>query len=515
MAESSDENDERQPLLGKARNGSSSHSPDGSPVKSIALSKARQSIDNDSKIVMKRTVGFLEGTAIVLGIIVGSGIFVSPAGVAVNSGSVGMSLIIWTLCGAFSALGALSFAELGTTIPRSGGDYLYILEVFGPFMAFMRLWIELTVIRPASHAIIALTLATYVVQVSCIEAPPLALQLISLLSIAFISWVNCKSSKWSTSVQNIFTAAKVAALLLIIILGIVQMAKGNWNNLTPERVFDGSSSDFGKIILAINAGLWAFCGWNELNYITDEIKNPSRNLPLAIVTSIFLITVLYVSVNLAYFTVLLPADMAANEATAVIFGKITMGKWSIIIPVCVALCCFGGINGSVFTSSRLFYIGACEGHLPSIMGMISVKSLTPVPSVIVIGVLSAVYMCTDNVFLLITYVNFVYYLAMGIAIVGLIILRFKCPNLERPLKLPLIVPIFAALLCLATGVLSFVEAPIESGIGMGMVLTSVPIYIVFVKWEKPRKLEEFYVWFTEIMQLITESVVEEIRLPDQ
>ncbi|XP_078482516.1 large neutral amino acids transporter small subunit 1-like [Ciona intestinalis] len=482
-------------------------------LKSVRLSRVRSSASsNDSIVIMRKTVGYLEGTAIVLGIIVGSGIFLSPAGVATNSGSVGLSLIIWSLCGVFSTLGALSFAELGTTIPRSGGDYLYILEVFGPFWAFMRIWIELTVIRPASHAIIALTLAYYVVKVDCTEVPTTVVQIIALLSVGILTWVNCRSSKLSTRVQKIFTVAKVLALVIVIVMGIVQAANGKIENFSSSKVFAGSTSDVKKIVLALNAGLWAFSGWNELNYVTDEIENASRNLPLAITTSMFIITVLYVCINLAYFTVLDP-EMVGSGATAVVFGKLTMGHWSICIPIFVALCCFGGINGSIFTSSRLFYIGACEGHLPSIMGMINMKSLTPTPSIIVIGSLSAVYMVTEDVFLLINYVNFVYFLSMGLAITGLVVLRLQQPQMERPLKLPMIIPITAASLCFGTGLISFVISPIESGIGLGMVLTSVPVYLLAIKAKKPTCLNKVYGNVTVFLQCITNCVIEEIELP--
>uniref|UniRef100_H2ZQ47 Amino acid permease/ SLC12A domain-containing protein n=1 Tax=Ciona savignyi TaxID=51511 RepID=H2ZQ47_CIOSA len=464
---------------------------------------------DDSLVTMKKTVGFVEGTAIVLGIVVGSGIFLSPAGVAVNSGSVGLSLVIWALCGIFSTLGALSFAELGTTIPRSGGDYLYILEIFGPFWAFMRIWIELTVIRPASHAIIALTLSYYVVQINCIITPQIVIRLISLLSVGILTWINCRSSELSTRVQQVFTVAKVLALLIVIVMGAVQAVNGKIDNFASSFVFKGTTTDVKKIVLAINAGLWAFSGWNELNYVTDEIKNPARNLPLAVVTSMLITTGLYILVNLAYFTVLSPA-LAGSGPTAVIFGKLTMGHWSICIPIFVALCCFGGINGSIFTSSRLFYIGACEGHLPSIMGMINLKNLTPTPSIIVIGLISAVYMVTENVFLLINYVNFVYFLSMGFTIIGLILLRIKQPQMERPLKLPLIVPIIAASLCMLTGVVSFVISPVESGIGLAMVLTSVPVYIVAVKMKKPVRLVQTYESLTVFLQCMTNCVAEEI-----
>ncbi|XP_077976188.1 uncharacterized protein LOC144432048 [Styela clava] len=440
-------------------------------------------LNDEDKVKLRRTLGIPGAVSIVLGIIVGSGIFISPAGVVQNSGSVGEALIIWTMCGLFSTIGALCFAELGILIPKSGGDYTYLLEIFGPLWAFMRLWIEMIVVRPAGHAIIALTMAYYALYpfyTDGSDPPSLAIKLLGMSSIGFLTWINCSSVKWATRIQTVFTIGKVAALMLIVILGAVEIAKGHVENFRRDAVFKDSVLDPGKIIMAVYAGLWAFSGWNELNNVVDEVKNPSRNLPISIILSVTSATVLYVAVNVSYFTLLSPSKMESEEATAVLFGDLVLGKYSFIIPICVALCCFGGINGSLFTASRFFFVGACNGHLPAILAMINVRSTAPISSIVLTSILTVLYMVTDDVFALINYTNFVYFFAMGFAILGLIVLRIKNPRSNHSFKLPLIIPITAVLVCLITGIMSFFQAPEESGIGLGVVLSAVPIYYIFV-----------------------------------
>lgn len=293
------------------------------------------------------------------------------------------------------------------------------------------------------------------------------------------------------------------------VLGVIEIAKGHVENFRSDVIFKDSVLDPGKIIMAVYAGLWAFSGWNELNNVVDEIKNPSRNLPISITLSITSATVLYIAVNISYFTLLSPVQMESEEATAVLFGNKVLGKYGYIIPIFVALCCFGGINGSLFTASRFFFTGACNGHLPAILAMINVRSTAPIPSIVLTSMLTVLYMATDDVFALINYTNFVYFFAMGFAILGLIVLRIKNPNSNHFFKLPLIIPVIAVLVCLITGVLSFFQAPKESGIGVVVVLSAVPVYYIFVVMPKPDALNKIIDKQIILLQCLTESIAEE------
>ena len=228
-------------------------------------------------------------------------------------------------------------------IPKSGGDYAYIREAFGPLPGFLYIWMSLLVIMPAGNAIIALTFANYILQPFYPECEPpyeavrilaacvicewicfcastnifmlFSNKLVIFLS-ALLTFINCYKVKSATLVQDIFTATKVLALITIIISGLTYLGLGFNQNLSNPM----NNSEFspGKLSLAFYSGLFSYAGWNYLNFVTEELKNPNRNLPLAIYISLPLVTVTYLLANLAYFTVLNPSEILASNAVAVV-----------------------------------------------------------------------------------------------------------------------------------------------------------------------------------------------------
>lgn len=240
---------------------------------------------------------------------------------------------------------------------------------------------------------------------------------------------------------------------------------------------------------------------NYLNFIIEELKDPVRNLPKAIAISLVLVTLVYVFTNIAFYTILSPMEVLGSEAVAVSFAEKTFGWFAWIIPVFVALSTFGAVNGILLTSSRLFYAGACEGQMPEILTMIQIQRLTPTPAVLIMAVLSLFYLCVSDIFALINYVGFATWLSIGAAVLCLPWLRYVQPNLHRPIKVPLVFPILYLLATVFVTVVPMYASPFETGMGCLMILTSVPVYFVFVAWKsKPQFFQNFVGSVTVFLQ---------------
>uniref|UniRef100_A0A646QID2 Large neutral amino acids transporter small subunit 2 n=1 Tax=Hemiscolopendra marginata TaxID=943146 RepID=A0A646QID2_9MYRI len=463
--------------------------------------KKRESMEDGSTVKLKKELGLLDGVAIIVGVIIGSGIFVSPKGVLKEAGSIGLALIVWTLCGILSMIGALCYAELGTAIPKSGGDYAYINEAFGPLPAFLYLWVALIVINPTGNAITALTFANYILQpmFQTCDPPENAVRLLAAAVICLLTFVNCYDVKWATKVQDIFSFTKVLALLIIIISGFVRLGMGDTQHF--DNSFEGTTTEPGYVALAFYSGLFSYSGWNYLNFVTEELKNPYRNLPLAISISIPLVTVIYVMANIAYFVVLSPVEVLASNAVAVSFGERLLGVMSWIMPVFVACSTFGGLNGGIFTASRLFFVGARQGHLPNSLAMININKFTPVPSLIFLCIVTLAMLVTSNVYVLINYTSFVESLFITFSVAGLMWLRWKRPNMRRPIKVNLIFPIVFLIICTFLVCLPMYASPMEVGFGILITLSGIPVYFLGVYWKsKPPVITKLIDSFTVLVQ---------------
>ncbi|XP_065285584.1 Y+L amino acid transporter 2 isoform X2 [Dermacentor albipictus] len=466
-----------------------------------------------NSVTLKKELGLMNGVGMIVGVIIGAGIFVSPTGVLRFAGSPGMALVVWAACGLISMVGAMCYAELGTMIPKSGGDYAYIFSAFGPLPAFLFLWVALLIIQPTSNAIAGITFANYILEPIYAGCPPPdnAVRLVAAVVICLLTFINCYNVKWATFVQDSLMFAKVIALVIIIIAGFVHLGQGNVGNL--RNMFEGTTTDPGLICLSFYSGLFSYAGWNYLNFVTEELKNPFRNLPFAIYISLPMVTIIYLLANVSYFVVLTADEVQSANAVAVTFGEKVLGVMSWIMPVSVALSTFGGLNGGIFASSRLFFVGARQGHLPTCLAMINVSHFTPAPSLVFLCLLSLLYLTNTDVFVLITYTAFSEAMFIMLSVGGLLWLRIKQPNTKRPIKVNIILPVLFFLISLFLVVLPFFSQPLETSIGAGIMLSGIPVYFLTIYWkDKPLAYRRTIRVVTEYVQKILYSVPQEDKV---
>ncbi|GAB6019461.1 b(0,+)-type amino acid transporter 1 [Chamberlinius hualienensis] len=430
---------------------------------------------SNKTIGVQRSLSLYDGIMMIVGSIVGSGIFITPKAVFVSAGSVGAGLIVWLASGLFSMLGALCFMELGTSIGRSGGEYAYLLECFGPLTAYLHLWICLVVRQPTSLAIVALTFAQYVFKpfyVDC-EPPTVAVKLLAASILLLVTYLNCTSVRWVMRVQSVFTAAKVLALLAIIAAGLVYFFQGHTENLTT--LFEGETKP-DMLALSFYGGLFAYIGWHFLNLVTEEMIDPVRNLPRAITISMIIVTFIYVSVNLAYIVVLPPDELYVASAVAVAFGNVVFKSFAWLTPLAVAISTIGAMNGNMFTSARVLLVGAQDSQLPSFLAMLDVNKCTPTPAIIITGFMSILMLLLADIYTLINYLSFSLWLTFGGCVAGLLWLRRTKPDMERPIKIHTSIPIIFVIGCIALLILPLIADPWNTSIGAGIIFTGFPAY---------------------------------------
>nr|XP_019538394.1 Y+L amino acid transporter 2 [Aedes albopictus] len=465
----------------------------------------------DERVKMKKELGLLEGVAIILGIIFGSGIFISPKGVLQEVGAVGTSLVIWVTCGLLSMIGALCYAELGTAIPKSGGDYAYIYEAYGPLPAFLYLWDATVIFVPSTNAIMGLTFASYVFQplfaAGC-SVPTIGLQLFAAVTICALTYINAYDVRVTTKMQNVFMFTKIGALVLVIIVGVVWMSLGGTENF--ENAFENTETDPGKLAVAFYSGIFSYAGWNYLNFMTEELRDPYKNLPRAIYISLPLVTGIYVLANMAYVAVLSPQQILSSDAIAVTFAQKAMGWGAFVMPILVAISAFGGLSVHIMTSSRMCFVGARNGHMPEILSHINVNRYTPMPSLVFLCLLSLLYLFISDVYVLITYSSIVESFFIMLSVSAVLYFRYTRPDINRPIKVQLWVPTLFVIICAFLIVVPCYVAPYEVGMGVLLTLAGIPVYYIGVAWKnKPASFENVLRRATQFCQKMFMTAKEE------
>ncbi|KAK3873882.1 hypothetical protein Pcinc_021143 [Petrolisthes cinctipes] len=428
-------------------------------------------------------MGIVDCIVFTVGIVSGSGIFISTRGVLEYSGSVGVSLLVWAFSGLLSLMGALTYTELATMIPESGGAYSYVRAAFGDTAAFLCMWTSITIEDPTTRVIEALTFANYVLQPffpSHSQPPEVPLRLLAALVIVFLAWLNIYSVKASLFLQKAILAPKVLILVAIISVGLYRLALDPTTSTSFVSPFVGSSKTAPLLATAFHQGLYTYDGWDNLNMVVEETKNPERCFPVVMTVSLTVITLVYLITNVAYYAVLSPSDVLLSPAVAVTFGDRVFGVVAFSVPVLVAISTAGALNGQTFCQSRVVFTAARHGYLPSCLALISIINCTPVPAIVFMTCFSLILLVTTDIYVLINYVSFSQNLSRLLVTFGLLILRYRRPGWRRPFKVWLVVPVVYLVVTVVLVVLPLVQEPITVGVALAVITLGFIIKIVFV-----------------------------------
>ncbi|KAI1895138.1 hypothetical protein AGOR_G00103220 [Albula goreensis] len=436
------------------------------------------------KLSLKRELGLVSAVSLIAGTMIGSGIFMSPQTVLFNIGSPGASLVIWATCGILAMLGSLCYAELGTVITESGGEYIYIMRTSGQLMGFICVFTSILVVRPASIAGIALSFAEYTVAPFYQDCPPppLVVKCAAASGIIGLAIVNSLNVRFSMSIQVFFLVAKVLALAVIVIGGVLLLVGGHTENF--ENSFEGTKVGISPIGVAFYQGLWSYDGWNNLNYVIEELKHPEVNLPRAVMIAIPMVTVLYLLVNVSYLAAMTPRELMSSSAVAVTWGNKVLGSWGWLMSLAAALSAFGSLNGTFFSGGRVCFVAAREGHMPDILAMAHVHRLTPSPALIFTTAISLVVLIPGDFQSIVNFFSFTAWFFYGITLSGLLYLKIRKPELPRPYKVPIVIPILVLIAAVFLVLAPIIDDPqIEYLYVTLFIISGVFIYIPFIHFK--------------------------------
>ncbi|KAG6909687.1 hypothetical protein DXG01_015888 [Tephrocybe rancida] len=395
----------------------------------------------------------------------------SPGIVVANTRSVGASLTVWLLSGALAWTGASSFAELGSAIPQNGGAQAYLSYAYGPLVSYLFAWTAIIALKPGGNAVISLIFAEYVNrllwshsrdEVSPDEIPQWAIKLTAVGAVVVVTIICIASRKLGSRAAVVFTSVKVSSLVAITILGIIQLARGKASIAFRQPLFEGTSRSPSSWSLALYSGLWAFDGWDQANYVGGEIAHPEKNIPRAIHSSMAIVTLTFMLANVAYFVVLDTVryiQLAEHQS----FNFEYTGNGGTIFAFMVAFSCFGALNGSFFTTSRLIYAAGKERFLPGLFGRLHSSRKTPQNAALLQAAITISFILMGGGFR--SLINFSVVASWAfyfLTVLGLVILRVKEPLLERPYKAWIITPITFCAVALFLLIMPVIAAPVEA-----------------------------------------------------
>jgi APA family basic amino acid/polyamine antiporter len=448
-----------------------------------------------TRVELRRELGSWAAASIVVGTVIGSGIFLVPKTMIQRVGSLEAVYAVWVVGGLLSLAGALSYAELAAALPEAGGEYAFLREAYGPLWGFLYSWTQMWVAKSGSIATLATGFFLYLTNffeplkgvIYTIPLPigpnggPLEIQygqLFAIVLILVLGWLNYYGVKVGGNVQVVVTAIKVALIVAIIFVGLVF---GHAHGPDPVAAAPLTFSGF---IAALVAALWAYDGWNNVSMVSSEIKEPQRNLPRALIGGTLAVIGIYIVANAAYFHVLKPSEVAGGTRVAAeMMDKIVGGWGASAVSIAAMISIFAALNGSILSGARVPYAAARDGYFFQAIARVHPRYHTPGVSIIVLNLWAALLVLSgkyDDLFNLVIFASWILY---GMTAAAVPVLRWRRPDLVRPYRtvgyplVPVLFIVGAIVLLITTAI----ERPRESLIGIGLIVMGVPFYFYWKK----------------------------------
>jgi APA family basic amino acid/polyamine antiporter len=429
---------------------------------------------------LPRKLGLLDSLSIVVGIVIGGGIFLVPNLVARNLTSTTSILSVWIFAGVASFFGALACAELGAAIPATGGQYVFLREAYGPLAGFLCGWSMFVVARTAQVAWMAVTFSLYVAYF--VPLTPLESKLLGIGAILLFAAINYRGVSAGAWVQKSFTFAKVVGLLIII--GGALFFGGHAPAVAAAAPAPFELSHFGVALIAC---LLAYDGWVQVSFVAGEIKNPHRNILLALALGVGACVAIYMLANVAYLHVLSIPEIAASDHVGATAAERVMGPvGGTLVAAIILLSIIGTLNGCFLTSPRVYFAQARDGLFFAKFATVHPRFQTPAFAIVAQAVWSIVLLLSGTYETLADYAMFALWIFYGLMVLGVILLRFKQPDLPRPYRMwgyPLTPLLFLAVTVYFV-VNTLVTRPGPSLAGLGLIATGVPVYFI---WSRVRR----------------------------
>ena len=427
---------------------------------------------------LPRKLGWLDATMIVVGIVIGSGIFLLPNLIAQSLHTSGAILSAWIISGVLSYFGALAYAELGAMMPATGGQYVYLREAYGPACAFLCGWTFMLVLLSGGIAFLAVSFSIYAGQF--VHLSPVTSKLISLTLIVVLSALNYVGVREGAVVQVTFTFLKIAGLLLLI-------GGAFFSHLAVPAVQAAAPSGFSlpQFGTAMIACLMAYNGWTYISFVAGEVKQPARNLPRSLTLGMVAVMALYVLANVAYLKVMPIPVIAATTRVGAALAERTLGPiGATLVSLTVLISIVGAINGCILTAARIPFAQAQDGLFFRRFGRVHPRFETPAFAIVLQGLWTAVLVVSGSYENLFSYSIVAAWIFYMLSVAAVFVLRRKQPDLARPYRMwgyPYTLGVFM-LVSVWFVVNAFVTAPGPSFTGLAIIAAGIPMYLL---WRKP------------------------------